>query len=176
MPANEFGITADQEQRLKRLQWPQLVKLIDLLGLDCGLFSQFSPPAQHLLSFQDAAMVAETRPATVELALQRAAAVAKIKTPAGSGSGFIVAGNLLVTNSHVLPDLTPIRVALDPDASFLNWPASGHDLTIVALAEPAADRWLEIPLVPVMVKKTNVFVSSSTPAATKNTSASTTIW
>jgi V8-like Glu-specific endopeptidase len=37
-------------------------------------------------------------------ALELAAAVARVVTPAGPGSGFLIAPDLLLTNNHVLPD------------------------------------------------------------------------
>ena len=103
----------------------------------------------------------------LNLALRRASAVAKIETPAGVGTGFVIAGNLLVTNAHVLPDLAtamastavfnyqksadsldlnPIPIKLAPDQKFLLSPATERDLAVVALAEPARERWTEIAL------------------------------
>lgn len=93
-----------------------------------------------------------------------------------SGTGFVISGNLLVTNSHVLPDkqtartarvlfnfqqdeqgrdMAPITIELDPDATFLNSPTTKDDLTIVALKESANGRWAEVSVsdVPLQVKE-----------------------
>ncbi len=93
-----------------------------------------------------------------------------------SGTGFVISGNLLVTNSHVLPDketarrakvvfnfqqdeqgrdMVPITIELDPDTTFLNSPTAEDDLTIVALKEAANGRWAEVSVeaVPLRVKE-----------------------
>ena len=47
----------------------------------------------------------------LEVGLQRARAVVKVVRPDGSGSGFLVGGNLLITNHHVLDSIASAKAA-----------------------------------------------------------------
>jgi V8-like Glu-specific endopeptidase len=105
------------------------------------------------------------------LGLERSRAVARVVLPdLSTGTGFLVDGNRLVTNHHVLPDAATARTArlqlnvqesstgrpepvtevgLDPDAAFVTSPLEGgHDYTIVAVAEDVVAEWGALPLHP----------------------------
>ena len=105
----------------------------------------------------------------LELGLNRSRSVARVTLPNGSGTGFLIRDNLLVTNHHVLPDVeharraiaefnvqkTPDRLdapidrhTLDPDRHFWTSPLDQDDLTVVAIAGDANSAWGEIPLTP----------------------------
>ena len=109
----------------------------------------------------------------LELGLQRARSVARIVTASGeSGTGFLVAGNLIVTNNHVLRDEAVAATAtaqfnfeqsiggLDkpvesvkcrPDLGFLT--SKEHDWTIVRLEGDVNAKWGTIPLAPATIAK-----------------------
>lgn len=103
------------------------------------------------------------------LGAERARSVARVILPdLSTGSGFLVARNLLVTNHHVLPDAETARSArvqfnfqesstgqpeqieelgLDPDSVFLSSPMDGgHDYAVVQVAGTPNDRWGALPL------------------------------
>lgn len=104
----------------------------------------------------------------LSLGLERAAAVAKVEHPNGtSGSGFLVAGNLLVTNHHVIesadeakgavarfdheehrPGLVHPGVAVRFDPSRFFKTSAEDDWTIVALAEGLGGDRKPIPVAP----------------------------
>jgi hypothetical protein len=98
--------------------------------------------------------------------------VARIVTPAGNGSGFLVQGGLLVTNNHVLPsadvariskaefnyqktigglDATVDRYELDPDAGFAT--SKENDWSAVRLKGDPAVTWGALELKPATVAK-----------------------
>jgi hypothetical protein len=99
----------------------------------------------------------------LEIGLERARSVVKVVQPAGSGSGFLLPGNLLVTNHHVLPspeiartatilcnyqktrdglDAPTERFSLVPDAPHgLFHTSNEHDWTIVRVADDANARY-----------------------------------
>ena len=113
----------------------------------------------------------------IERALHASRAVGKVNLPdnGGSGTGFVIEGNRLVTNHHVLAskgeakdgtvwfnyqknarglDEKHLEIKLDPDAYFRT--SKEHDLTVVGLAEPPNERWIELPIEPsVVLKKGN---------------------
>jgi V8-like Glu-specific endopeptidase len=101
--------------------------------------------------------------------MERSRSVARVLLPDLSmGTGFLVDGNLLVTNNHVLPDKAHARSAriqfnfqesssgepetvsafsLDPDDVFVTSPMDGgHDFTIVSVVGTAVDQWGALPL------------------------------
>lgn len=107
----------------------------------------------------------------LERALRASRAVAKIEVTVdgkkGSGTGFVISGNLLVTNAHVIRDaevaagarvlfnfqttadgldLTPVSISLVPDQFKAFSPVADFDLAVIALAEEPQGRWLELPL------------------------------
>ncbi|RBP39672.1 trypsin-like peptidase [Roseimicrobium gellanilyticum] len=107
----------------------------------------------------------------LEKAVRASRAVAKVVVPVDGnkayGTGFVIANNLLVTNAHVLKDKTqaaaaevlfnfqrtvdgvdrePDRVTLDPGLYFRSSASDVDDLTVVALKEAPAGRWLELAL------------------------------
>lgn len=84
-----------------------------------------------------------------------AEAVARVKAPAGYGTGFLVSPWLLLTNNHVLPDVRAaelaeatfrylddiddqrsrsVKVALDPGRCFVTSTVTDLDFTLVAVA------------------------------------------
>lgn len=105
----------------------------------------------------------------LEIGVARSRSVARIVLPdLSTGTGFLVAGNLLVTNHHVIPDVETARGArvqfnfqesssgrpedieefvLDPDSAFRTSPMEGgDDYTIVRLADDANTNWGALPL------------------------------
>jgi len=54
-------------------------------------------------------------------ALELAAAVCRVNTPAGPGSGFLIATDLLLTNHHVLPDAAAAAVAVAEFNYQISW-------------------------------------------------------
>ena len=109
----------------------------------------------------------------LEQGLERARSVARIVTASGeSGTGFLVGGNLIVTNNHVLQDEAvaatatfqfnfeqsvvgldkPIEtVKCRPDLGFLT--SKDHDWTVVRLEGDVNAKWGAIPLVPATIAK-----------------------
>jgi hypothetical protein len=107
------------------------------------------------------------------LGLERARAVAKVVLASGaSGSGFLVTGNVLITNHHVLPDADSARTAvaqfnyqqtlqgtdepmqpfeLDPAAFFAT--SEADDWSAVRVGGDAAAKWGAIELRPANVQK-----------------------
>lgn len=103
----------------------------------------------------------------LELGLKRARSVARIVTASGlSGTGFLVRGNLIITNNHVLRDEViaaeataqfnfeqsiegsdkPIDIVrFRPDLGFLT--SREHDWTVVRLDGDVNAKWGAIPLV-----------------------------
>jgi hypothetical protein len=108
------------------------------------------------------------------LGLKRARAVAKITVANGSsGSGFLVDGDTLITNHHVLPDASAAasavalfdfqqtveglderatEVELRPDRFFATSPTDEDDWSAVQLDGPANARWGALELRPALVK------------------------
>ena len=104
----------------------------------------------------------------LELGLLRSKSVARIVTSEGeSGTGFLVAGNLIVTNNHVLPSEAvaagatvefnfeqsvagrdkPIeRFKCRPDLGFATSLVKDHDWTVVRVDGDANAKWGAIPL------------------------------
>ncbi|XXX73967.1 trypsin-like peptidase domain-containing protein [Sorangium sp. So ce134] len=102
----------------------------------------------------------------LEVGIRRAQAVARIQVSDGSlGTGFLMAGDLLVTNHHVLGDrdaaadasaqfnyqktvegrdAEPEELCFDPDAFFVT--SSDDDCTIVKVAGEPSARWGTIAL------------------------------
>ncbi len=112
--------------------------------------------------------------AFLEIGVERARAVARIQLPAGagSGSGFVLEGGLLVTNHHVLPsaevaavapvqfnvqqtrdglDATPEAFKLDPAAGFAT--SKENDWSAVRFADDPAAKWGALAANPAPVKK-----------------------
>lgn len=109
----------------------------------------------------------------LEQALACSRSVAKIVLADGSsGSGFVIQGNLLVTNSHVIQDsveaegasvwfdfqknlhgrdLPVIKVNLNPSSYFRT--SKEDDLTVVELGEAADGRWSELDVIETSVKE-----------------------
>jgi len=101
--------------------------------------------------------------------MNRARAVGRVLlSDLGTGTGFLVDGDLLVTNHHVIPDEAAARGAriqfnfqesergtpeqideyvLDPDAAFATSPVDdGHDFTIVKVSGGPSEKWGSLPL------------------------------
>lgn len=104
--------------------------------------------------------------------MQAARSVCRVLTPGGTGTGFLVAPNVVMTNHHVIPDaasagksfvefnyqedadgrpLETVRYRLSPDpASFKTSPKALLDYTLaVVLADPAKpplESWGHLPL------------------------------
>jgi V8-like Glu-specific endopeptidase len=95
-----------------------------------------------------------------------------VRADHGAGTGFLIPGNRLVTNNHVLPDADkartavaqfnfqkmvdgtsaiPVDVALNPDAFFRT--SVEDDWTVVELAENANEKWGAIELVATPIEK-----------------------
>ncbi len=114
--------------------------------------------------------------AFMELGLQRARAVARVVVSHGNqretGTGFLVAGNWLITNHHVLPDestaqsavaefnyeqtmggldraIDPVRICADRGFKT----SAPHDWTIVKLEGQPNEKYGAIPLEPAKVVK-----------------------
>jgi hypothetical protein len=106
--------------------------------------------------------------AFLEIGLARSRAVARIARKGGLGSGFLISGNVLLTNFHVLPSAEAASEArvqfnfqqthdglsaevdeyeLNPDAGFAVSPANGgDDWAAVRLKGNPGARWGEIAL------------------------------
>lgn len=103
-----------------------------------------------------------------------AKSVARIVTPAGNGSGFLVQGGLLVTNNHVLPsadvartskaefnyqktigglDATVDAYELDPDTGFAT--SKENDWSAVRLKGDPAATWGALELKPATIAKSD---------------------
>lgn len=103
------------------------------------------------------------------LGAERSRSVARVMLPdLTTGTGFLVADDLLVTNHHVLPDVDAARAArvqfnvqesatghpeqveeyaLDPESAFTTSPmAGGHDFTVVRVSGAPTRRWGSLPL------------------------------
>jgi hypothetical protein len=99
--------------------------------------------------------------------LKRARAVAMVRTPAATGTGFLIEGNILVTNNHAIPDPAvaarstavfeyepgpdgaepqPFEASLRPDLLFLTSPERRNDWTLVAVDGDLNARFGAIPL------------------------------
>jgi V8-like Glu-specific endopeptidase len=101
--------------------------------------------------------------------LERSRSVVKMTGPGGSGSGFLVEGDVLITNHHVLPDATTAgnskilcnfqktandldaeaeELGLDPAALFKTSPVTGgDDWTAVKVEGTPTARWGALELV-----------------------------
>lgn len=99
----------------------------------------------------------------LEVGTQRARSVVRIQLPTGeSGSGFLTANNLLITNHHVIPSVDVARSAqiqcnyqqtiasldapvesytLDPDAGFATSPVAEDDWTAVRVNGNPNETW-----------------------------------
>jgi hypothetical protein len=109
------------------------------------------------------------------IGLARSRAVARVELATGeSGSGFLIAEDLLLTNNHVLPDEStargakvqfnyqktdrglddkPVEYQPDPSAGYATSPEiGGDDWTVVRLPDRPGTRWGTIALVPVETK------------------------
>lgn len=113
----------------------------------------------------------------LETGLVRSRAVVRIEGSSGLGSGFLVRGNLLVTNHHVLPTVETARSAtvlfnyqktstgadacaeegrLDPDSLFETSPTDGgDDWTVVRISGNPEAEWGCLELVDVDVEARN---------------------
>ncbi|MCB0138661.1 MAG: trypsin-like peptidase domain-containing protein [Caldilineaceae bacterium] len=111
----------------------------------------------------------------LELGMTRARSVIRIELPDGSsGSGFLTAGNLLVTNNHVIPNREVALQArvqcnfqltaallnaqkdeykLDPDNGFATSPKEKHDWTAVRVQGDPNAKWGALPLASVSPAK-----------------------
>lgn len=108
----------------------------------------------------------------LETGLEKSRPVARIVTPAGIGTGFLTSGNLMVTNNHVIDQVSTARqsyaefnyqktasgldrepevVDFDPDSLFHTSPAD--DWTVVRMKDNPVDTWGCIPLGRNSVKK-----------------------
>ena len=110
----------------------------------------------------------------LEVGISRSRAVARVELSGGeSGSGFLIAEDLLLTNHHVLSDEAAARGAkvqfnyqktvrglddkpteyrTDPAAGFATSPmVGGDDWTVVCLPDRPGTRWGTIPLVPIEI-------------------------
>ena len=109
----------------------------------------------------------------LELGLLRARAVGRVAAPRGIGTGFLIQGNLFITNHHVLPNAADAQdssvwfnyqtslagmdgpvteVALDPDTGFATSPLDGgDDWTAVRVAGPV-EEWGHLELAEASVK------------------------
>ena len=96
----------------------------------------------------------------LEIGVQRSRAVAKVKLPGESGSGFLLRDNLFLTNHHVIADrarasaaevlfnyqksaagldLEPTSFRLDPDKGFAT--SDEHDWTLIRMKGDANADW-----------------------------------
>lgn len=122
----------------------------------------------------------------LELGLQRARSVCRVvRSDNESGTGFLVAGNLLVTNNHVLPSLNvaadafvefnfersianldkPVtRIKCRPDMGFATNPGKQQDWTVVRLEGDVNSQWGAIPFSPGKVAKENRVIIIQHPA------------
>lgn len=104
----------------------------------------------------------------LETGLVRAASVARVVLSNGAtGSGFLIDGNILITNHHVIPNISQARdthlqfnyqrnaeglsltadeYKLDPDGGFATSPANQHDWSAVRIKGDANARWGHIAL------------------------------
>jgi V8-like Glu-specific endopeptidase len=101
--------------------------------------------------------------------MERSRSVARVMLPGlSTGTGFLLDGDLLVTNHHVIPDAPTARAAriqlnvqesgagrpeeideygLDPESAFVTSPMTGgHDYTVVRVAGAPTARWGALPL------------------------------
>lgn len=99
--------------------------------------------------------------------LEQARPVALLRTPQGTGTGFLTDDNLLVTNNHLIPsadvarksvalfnyeklpsgdDAATEEVQLEPDRGFDTSPERLHDWTTVRVRGDANAKWGSIPL------------------------------
>jgi V8-like Glu-specific endopeptidase len=109
----------------------------------------------------------------LELGLERARSVARVRTANGTGTGFLIENNTLVTNNHVISnvdqakkasiqfnyqqtptglDLEPKEFALDPDAGFKT--SLEDDWTLVRVKGDANADWGAIKIEQTDVAKT----------------------
>jgi hypothetical protein len=117
----------------------------------------------------------------LQVGLARAAAVCQITAPAGLGTGFLTAGNLLITNHHVIENREQARqtqvrfnyqqtpsgcdepsatLELDPDDAFATSPMSeGDDWTAVRVKGNPSARWGAIELAPNVRVGVNSYVN-----------------
>lgn len=143
------------------------------LGDDDG--GAFSDTPDHVVILEKLVGPNNLRPiAFLERGLQLAAAVAHITIPGvGTGTGFLIGRDVLLTNNHVLPTVSsatqaivrfnyedaldglprePRIVRCDPGAGFHTSPytdgvlADHLDYTVVRLAEPVGEDYGAIPL------------------------------
>jgi len=149
----------EQLQLLSRGQTPRV--------LDGGSFAWQGPAnGRALLEKAVSGKPALVHVALLAVALERARAVAKIVRPdGGTGTGFLISGDRLLTNHHVLPDAATAAeslaifnyqkaaagydepteaVRLEPGRAFQTSPAD--DFTVVAVPEGTASRWGSIAL------------------------------
>lgn len=108
----------------------------------------------------------------LELGVQKARSVARVRTPSGHGSGFLIADNLFVTNNHVIPDSDTAKQSelhfnyqrnldgkmakvtkfkLAPDDFFKT--SANDDWTVVRVAGEANGEWGMLELNPAVVGK-----------------------
>lgn len=126
------------------------------------------PPLEKILGTQSSLVPVSY----LEIGIRRAQAVARIQVSDGSlGTGFLIPGDLLVTNHHVLGDrdaaagatvqfnyqktvegrdAEPEELCFDPDAFFVT--SSDDDCTIVKVAGEPSARWGTIALQPARVE------------------------
>lgn len=142
--------------------------LKDALG-DRQAADNFSPVATRVPVSVEKIMGAQSTLLPIsflEVGLKRAQSVGRISTPQGLGTGFLLAGDLVVTNHHVLH--SPEEAAhssisfnfqAGSDGSMLHHktltlcPGDGfvtsakHDLTVVKTEAGASEEWGETPLI-----------------------------
>ncbi|AUX45902.1 hypothetical protein SOCE26_074020 [Sorangium cellulosum] len=126
------------------------------------------PPLEKILGTQSSLVPVSY----LEIGIRRAQAVARIQVSDGSlGTGFLIPGDLLVTNHHVLGDrgaaadaiaqfnfqktvdgrdAEPEKLCFDPDAFFVT--SSDDDCTIVKVAGEPSARWGTIALQPARIE------------------------
>jgi V8-like Glu-specific endopeptidase len=135
--------------------------------VDGGSFAWHGPAnGKSLLEQAVSGRASLVHVAHLAIGLERARAVAKIvRADGGSGTGFLIEGDRLVTNHHVLPDAASAAgssavfnyqraaagydeaaetLELQPDRFFLTH--AEDDLTVVGVAAGAVSRWGQIAL------------------------------
>lgn len=156
IPQKTAGVPPDIAPRIKELPWHSTALSGQVLEKVMGEEPTFLPI--HFL----------------ETGIRRARCVVRVVLPQAFGTGFLITGNLLVTNNHVLPNEEVARSAriqfnyeetpdglatqvaefsLDPDSLFITSPKQGgDDWTAVQVRGDAETTWGSIDLIETEVK------------------------